>query len=220
MKIRIRIKIWLVLTALLIPGAFFLAWNTTQALKLEMAEMAAAEDLIDSLSQLRMIAVETTLYHESRASDQWQRKISALQAQVVRLSGSGQLNKARAERFLKKAELAQVIYARLTTLPSNTNANATASEKSANAEQEARTVTALFVVTQEMNDIGREVIVGNQREVNAALGRMALTMLFIILVLAGLVLFMWRLISRGVLEPLQKLERGTQKVAAGDYSVG
>jgi PAS domain S-box-containing protein len=220
MKIRTRINLWLLLTALLIPGTFFLAWETSRSLDIKMREMADAEKLINSLAQLRMIAVETTLYHEARASDQWQRKVATLQTELKRLPTSREIDRARVDRFLKRITLAQTIYARLAALPttSPTTLPAAGGEQTSNAEQTARTVTALFVVTQEMNDIGYEIIADDQLEVKAALFRMQLSMLVVILVLAGSMLFVWRLISRGVLAPLQQFERGAQSVAAGDYS--
>ena len=41
-------------------------------------DIKGAEDLIYSVTQLRQIAVETALFNELRAQDQWVRKIASV----------------------------------------------------------------------------------------------------------------------------------------------
>ena len=46
------------------------------------ADIRAAEDLIYSTTQLCQVVVETALYNEARAQDQWLRKIMSVQHEL------------------------------------------------------------------------------------------------------------------------------------------
>jgi PAS domain S-box-containing protein len=182
----------------------------------ETQSIEAAVALIDSATQLRQIGVETTLFHEQRAQDQWQRKLTNMRAQTDRMPVSTPGELAQVRSISKKLDLLQTIYARLATTTTLSNSGMRPGLKP-DPSVEARTVASLLVVTQEIIDIGHNLIRGNRVEGAQALRNLQLSVLLVIVTMGAFVLFVWRLVRRSILQPLRVFEEGARQVAAGNY---
>ena len=105
MKIRSQINGLLVLAAVIISVAVVMTVMSVRDVAQTTSDISAAQDLIDSASQLRQVAVETALFHEVRSQDQWQRKIASVTREVDRMRITTPREKANLESIRKKIEL-------------------------------------------------------------------------------------------------------------------
>ena len=217
MKIRSQINGLLVLAAVIISVAVVMTVMSVRDVAQTTSDISAAQDLIDSASQLRQVAVETALFHEVRSQDQWQRKIASVTREIDHMRITTPREMANLERIRKKIALMQIIYPRLTVGPGAATAGATPSRSELELAMEARAVASLLVVTQEVIDIGHELIRGNREQAKSAFRKMQVSIGLVILAMGSLIAFVWLLVSRRILQPLRIFEQGTKQLAAGNY---
>ena len=218
MKIRSQINGLLVMAALIISVAVGMTLFSARDVEQTASDISAAEDLIESASQLRQVAVETALFHEVRSQDQWQRKIASVTREIHRMRTTTPREKANLDRIRKKIELMQIIYPRLIEGLGATTGRATVSRSDLEVAMETRAVASLLVVTQEVIDIGHELIRGNREQAKAALRGMQVSIGLVILAMGALIAFVWLLVSRRILQPLRIFGQGTKQLAAGNYT--
>lgn len=200
------------------PVAFGLALFAVHDIEQKVRQISKAEEMIASATQLRLIAVETALFHEARAQDQWFRKVASMQVEIGRMPYDSPLEQAQLAQLRKNLNLAQSIYPRLITASLQRQDRLKPAEKNIYTEMEARTITSLAVITQELMDTGNELISSNRHQAMHAMRLMQWSISLIILAMGVLVGFYWSLIGHDILRPLRKLELGTRRIAAGDYS--
>ncbi len=217
MKIRSQINGLLVLAAVIISVAVVMTVMSVRDVAQTTSDITAAQDLIESASQLRQVAVETALFHEVRSQDQWQRKIASVTREIDRMRITTPREKANLESIRKKIQLMQIIYPRLTRGLGATT-NATTSRSELEVAMESRAVASLLVVTQEVIDIGHELIRGNQEQAKSAFWSLQVVIGLVILAMGTLIGFVWLLVSRRILRPLRIFEQGTKQLAAGNYT--
>ena len=217
MKIREKINLLAVLSVLVLPASLGITLFTVRDMAQQMQQMANAEDLISSATQLRLIAVETAMFHEARATDQWHKKIVGIQAELDLMRGDSDAERADFGRIRKNIKLAESIYPRLIMHSQAQRNELNSGGKGIDTAMEARTVNGLSVLTQEMMDAAKELITSNRTQVTRAMHMMQLSVAIVVLVMAILVTFFWRLIGNRVLRPLREIERGTRLIAGGDY---
>ena len=217
MKIRLQINGLLVIATVIISVAVVMTVILARDVEQTTSDINAVEDLIDSASQLRQVAVETVLFHEVRSQDQWQRKIASVTSEIDHMRITTPREKANLERIRKKIELMQIIYPRLTGGSGATLPRAATSRSELEVARETRAVASLLTVTQEVIDIGHELIRGNREQAKTAFRSMQVSIGLIILAMGALIAFVWLLVSRRILQPLRIFERGTQQLAAGNY---
>jgi PAS domain S-box-containing protein len=217
LKIRSQINGLLVIAAFIISVAVALTLISAREVEQTTSDISAAQDLIESASQLRQVAVETALFHEARSQDQWQRKITSVTLEMDRMRVTTPREKTNLESIRKKIELMQIIYPRLTGGSGATLPGATISRSELEVAKESRAVASILVVTQEVNDIAHELIRGNREQAATALRGLQVSIGLVILAMGALIAFVWLLVSRRILQPLRIFERGTQQLAAGNY---
>ena len=218
MRIRLQINVLLVISLLLIPATFSMALLSARNVEQKQGVIKGAEDLINSATQLRQIAVETALFNEPRARDQWIRKIASLNRELDHRRVVTPRDKEVIERIRKRIALMQVIYLRLLSTPALETEKLVFDKAGGRNNLDARAVASLMVVTQEVMDISHDLIRGNRADAEVALSVMKLTIFVAFLALSTLMAFAWYLVSHRILRPLRAFEKGTQQVAAGDYS--
>ena len=218
MKIRSQINGLLVIAALIISIAVGMTLFCARDVEQTASDISAAEDLIESASQLRQVAVETALFHEVRSQDQWQRKIASVTGEIHRMRITTPREKANLDRIRKKIELMQIIYPRLIEGLGATTGRAAVSRSDMEVAMETRAVASLLVVTQEVIDIGHELIRGNREQAKTALRGMQVSIGLVILAMGALIAFVWLLVSRRILQPLRIFGQGTKQLAAGNYA--
>ena len=217
MKIRSQIIGLLVTAAIIISVAVVMTVMSARDVAQTTSDISAAQDLIDSASQLRQVAVETALFHEVRSQDQWQRKIASVSHEIDRMRVTTPREKTNLDSIRKKIELMQIIYPRLTGRPDAPMHSATSTRSELEAAMETRAVASLLVVTQEVIDIGHELIRGNREQAKTAMRGMQVSIGLVILAMGALISFVWLLVSRRILQPLRIFEQGTQQLATGNY---
>ncbi|WP_210542511.1 ATP-binding protein [Rhodoferax sp. PAMC 29310] len=167
---------------------------------------------------MRQVAVETALFHELRSQDQWQRKMASISSEIDRMPTTTTLEESSLERLRKKIDLMQIIYPRLTSRTRSTPDGSTTPGSELEVAMETRAVASLLVVTQEVIDIAHELIRGNREQAKTALLRMQTSIGMVILAMGALIVFVWLLVSRRILQPLRIFEQGTKQLAAGNYA--
>ncbi len=217
MKIRSQINGLLVLAALIIPVAIGMTLLSARDVDEAAIDINAAEDLIHSATQLSQVAVETALFHEARAQDQWSRKIASVGVEIDRMRINTPREKTNLEQIRKRIALMQTIYPRLT----GQSAGATGEPRhrpDIEMTTQTRAVASLLVVTQEVIEIGNELIRGNREQAKAALRAMQVSIGLVILAMGAFTVFVWLLVRLRVLRPLRIFEQGTTQLAQGNYT--
>ena len=218
MKIRSQINGLLVLAAVLISVATVMTVMSVRDVQQTTSDISATQDLIESASQLRQVAVETALFHEVRSQDQWQRKIASVTREIDNMRITTLREKAHLDSIRKKIKLMQIIFPRLTRGPGAATPIAASARSELEVARETRAVASLLVVTQEVVDIGHELIRVNQEQAETAIRGMQASIGLVILAMGTLIGFVWLLVSRRILQPLRIFEQGTQQLAAGNYT--
>ncbi|NDP37866.1 MAG: response regulator [Rhodoferax sp.] len=209
MKIRSQINGLLVLAALIIPVAVGMTLLSARDVEQATSDINAAEDLIHSATQLRQVAVETALFDEVRAKDQWSRKIAGVSGEIDRMRTTTPREKTNLDQIRMRVALMEIIYPRLTVKP-GAAADAAAAQ--------TRAVASLLGVTQELIEIGNELIRSNRDEAGTALRAMQVSIGVIILAMGAFTVFVWLLIRRRILRPLRIFEQSTTQLAQGNYA--
>lgn len=218
MRIRTQINTLLAIAALLIPVAIGMTLYAVRNVEEKANDSRATEELILSVTRLRHIAVETALFPEARAQEQWQRKIASVGLELDRKRVNTPREKVNISRIRNNIELMQVIYPRLIRAPGSTTAILDAGQTDRNAAVKARAVASLLVVTQEVTEIGQDLLRENHHEAAVALRIMEFSSSLILLVLGILFAFICYLLNYRILRPLRDFDQATQQVAAGNYS--
>lgn len=218
MKIRSRINGLLLMAALIVPPSVGVALYLTRDVQVRIDDIVAAEHLIHSATQLAQVAVETALFHEVRSQDQWHRKFASINDELGSIRVTTPEGKENIERIRKNIDLMQVIFPRLVREPGANTGAMVEPLSSVRAAMESRSVASLLVLSQEITVVGAELIRGNRDAADVALRRLRLAIGMLMLVISALTVFAWKLVSRGVLRPLQAFEQGTREVAAGNYA--
>ncbi len=218
MKIRSQVNAVLLLAALVGAIAVGVTLLFSRDLDNATRDMEVAQALIDSANQLRQIGVETSLFHERRAQDQWARKLASMRAQIDQMPISAPIEQAQLANIRRKLDLMQTIYGRLVVAPTVGTAGSQGSGSMRDPSVEARSVASLLVVTQEVVDIGNRLIRGNREEGAQALRKLQWSVLLVTLSMGAFAVFAWRLMRRHLLQPLRVFEEGTRHVAAGNYA--
>lgn len=218
MKIRSQIIGLLLMAALIVPLSAGVALYLARDVEARIDDILATENLGHSASQLAQVAVETALFHEARSQDQWHRKIASINDELgsIRVTNPG--DKEGVERIRKNIDLMQVIFPRLVREPGANTGAVGQPLSEVRSAMESRSVASLLVVSQEITVIGAELIRGNRDEAEVAFRRLRLAIGLIMLMISALAVFAWKVVSRGVLRPLQDFEQGTREVAAGNYA--
>lgn len=208
----------LVLAALLLTLSLGLIVSTVSGVVSRSNDIAAVEDIVRDAVSLRMVAFETVLYHQTRSYGQWQSKLEAMTGKLELLAENSPDRAEKITRMLKKLALAKSVYSRLSPLPSTekwANKNANPIETTS---LEARTVSSLFIILEEVTDEGYELIHVNREKSSTALQYMQWSSALVMFMLGGFFLLVWRNMARSVLRPLLDFEHATQRIAAGDYA--
>ena len=203
MKIRSQINWWLVIAGLTTAATFSVTYVAALNVERAMRDVNAAEDFIHSTTELRQVAMETALFHEIRTQDQWRRKISSVSVDLDLMRITTPREATNLESIQKRIELMQTIYPRLIEL---------------DPIKKQRAVASILVVTQEMEDIGHEMIRGNRAEAAVAMRYAQVSAGLAILAMGALIVFVWLLVKRRILRPLRYFEHATQQLAAGNYT--
>ena len=218
MKIRSQINWWLVIAGLMIPVTFSMTFFSARDVQQAMRDINATEDLIYGITHLRQVAVETVLFHEIRTQDQWQRKIASVSADLARMRITTPREVMNLERIQKRIELMQTLYPRLIGAPDGAAGRSSTTPSELDPIKEKRVVASILVVTQEMIDIGHEMIRGNLAQATVAMRYVQVSVALALLAMVALVVFVWRLVKRRILRPLRIFEQGTKQLAAGNYT--
>lgn len=178
----------------------------------ESSDREFTEFLFRSIAQLRLLAVETSLYGEPRAAEQWALREREL---AQRLHAAPERDAPWNDALAKVRDthtILKVIYQRLAEPPGEISADE-------HAELMARTLSSLMVVTHELWDqtsvLSHHVLA--ESESRESLNRLLIYTMLGILLLN--IVLLNALLYRHVLGPLEVIKTGVDRVAAGDYTV-
>jgi PAS domain S-box-containing protein len=217
LKIKTKINALLVSGSLLVAlvgGVMFFADRDITA---NRQVIQANEKLIHSSAELRLLAIETILYREERASDQWQRKIRSIHAELQALEISLPEDRAALARIRKNIDSAEAIHTELQpeSAPTGNATPTSAAEESAFA---ARNFAALTLVIQDVIDSADQLVRANRLKMEQSLRTQRIAFDLMLLAMLAQLAFMWRSTRRSILRPLTTFVGATQRVAAGDYT--
>ena len=222
MLIRIQLKAVLIAAcvAVSLVVAAGLHWNArTQSAS---AEFESVNQLMRGINTLRVISAESVYLSTPLALDQWQRQAKKLQLELQSLGDESRLHRAEFEAMASRLATVQSDFLRQAgQLGGATSAvPPTHPDKPEGIalSQRDRLVVTLLALTDELADSGRTLLAAELHDLRVAEKRLMQTALLLLLVLLGVLVFVWRLVRTEVLRPLLELSMGVQQVTAGDYS--
>ena len=203
-----------VLLAFLLAG---LAVNHQQS-RYAVAESLVADSVQTGVNELRFVMVETLLYADARSRLQWQRKHASILKELDRQDFEAPRERLLLQRMHLNHLSADTLYRLLTGSGED---NGHAARGSVN-EAQARTVSSLLLVTQEMLDDANELSRITQESILATQARGEALMLAAVLLVVAIMGSIGWLISRRVLAPVAALQQGATMIAAGrlDHRLG
>ena len=177
----------------------------------ETADREFTEFLFRSLAQLRLLAVETSLYHEPRANEQWLLRQEAVSDALTTAPVRGEPWNQALLKVRAAYEILVVLHQRLAEPPGQMS-------EAEYRELQARTLSSLMVVSNDFWDQTSQLshLAQQQAESREAGSKLLIySMLGILLInIVGLI----ALLYRHVLSPLAAITVGIDRVAARDYA--
>ena len=155
---KIRSQVDALLTASVVVLTLVCGWAVSIARDVEhvQVQISAVEALIRSAAELRQIAMETDLFHEPRARDQWHRKISAMLAELDHMPTGSLTDITDIDRIRQYIVTAKTVYARLPPLSATSAGAADFRPFPADAGLEARAIASLL--TSEISDVAYDMV--------------------------------------------------------------
>lgn len=179
--------VFLAALLLILSLGALLLWNA-QSLQRERDDIALANRLINSIAQLRLAAVETSLFHESRAQHQWQYKSRALTLELDNAHFSGTRDGQHAKRIKANLRLAQTVYARLSSSEDE--------PEGPHHERQVRATATLLLITEEMKTAAHAIRQNSDAVLEARLRNLHMLAVLTFMALLTLLGYVWRLLRR------------------------
>ena len=177
----------------------------------ETADRQFTEFLFGNIAQLRLLAVETSLYHEPRAAEQWLLRQQAVSDALTTAPARGDPWNQALLKVRAAYEILIVLYRRLAEPPGQVS-------ETEYRELQARTLSSLMVVS---NDFWNQTTVLSHQAQQLAASRELVSALLIYSMLCILlinIVVLIGLLYRHVLSPLAAITVGIDRVAARDYA--
>ena len=215
---KIRSQVDALLTASVVVLTLVCGWAVSIARDAEhvQVQISAVEALIRSTAELRQIAMETDLFHEPRARDQWHRKISAMLAELDHMPTGSLTDITDIDRIRQYIVTAKTVYARLPPLSATSAGAADFRPFPADSGLEARAIASLL--TSEISDVAYDMVGRKRMELAKSWNGMRIAAASIAMTMSIVIFLAWNLIRRRILMPLRKIEHGALMIATGDYS--
>jgi PAS domain S-box-containing protein len=215
MRIRSLVNI-LVLTCVLMLMFLLTGLATNfQKFRHAVADASVAEKMQVGVNDLRFSMFETMLYGIPRAREQWQIKHAAMHEVLDRQSLDNQNLQLLLNKIRSNHATADVLFKRLTATSESGNQAILTSDQ---REASTRTVSTLLLVTQEMWDDATEFSRISQVSIMAAQQANEALIVFTGLMLASIAGWVWWLVRRRVLKPIEVVRKGTENFAAGNLA--
>lgn len=183
----------------------------------ERREMAQAQLLASNVASLRFIVVETILHDDQRSAVQWKSKMDDMRAFLGSAPFEGMRDNTMLDKIRANFDLLDVLYQRLRQHSDRSAATATA-DPERRKEVFFRTMSALFVATQDMTDQTFSLTSQNHHQLNSSLWTTKWLIAACFALVALLLLALRRVIGKRVLQPIADVQEGTLHIARGDFS--
>lgn len=198
-------------TALLLI-AVALLW-TAREVEHALSINRTAEGIRDAIHELNYVAVDTILHYEERSQRQWRIKHRALSAMLAGLQlGPEYQNLVEVTR--KSLARTQTLYPEL--LVYHRAAKEKAIDQTQFREVEARIVSRLLGQFQDMNSNAARIGELSMNRITSAQRVLGGLIIAFITAISAIVAVNWMFISRKVLAPVGRLQKGTEVVASGN----
>ena len=210
MQIRTRVDALIATATALLSITFAVMLYAAAQVSHELADVTQADDLIHQTAELRLIAMEATLFHEPRSQTQWQKRVGSIQRHIASMPVDTAEERNDLKRIKERIETAQGVFARIPLIDTASNPEARLAE--------ASTMASLLVITSEIVDSGR--VFADSASANAQTAAHTIMQAIVLALLISALLLMairW-LIRRSIFTPLAAFEQGAQRMAEGDYA--
>ena len=178
------------------------------------AQAGKTEDVTRATAQFGYLGMETALYQESRAAAQWRARIGSFRTALKTLHPDSAAARALLARQFINLGVMERLYARLTAAGVAPLVGGSA----ANQRSAPATMSALFLVTQDMADDAFALARLSREELGSSQQLLSVLMLLNVLMLGGLIAFGSIAIRRHVLRPIEILKSGIEAVSSGDMA--
>ena len=178
------------------------------------AQAAKAELLVRAAGQFGYLGMETALYQEDRSETQWRARIGSFRTALAALSPESAAARALLARQHSNLEVMERLYVKLTAPGiAPLVGGSVAGQRSA-----PTTVSALFLVTQDMADDAFALTRLSREELDSSQQLLSALMLLNVVLLGSLIAFGSLAIRRRVLRPIEILKSVMEAVSSGDLA--
>ncbi len=178
------------------------------------AEAGKAEAVARATAQFGYLGMETALYQQERAEVQWRARIGSFRTALAALHPDSAPARALLARQHANLEVMQRLHAKL-TLP---GIAPLVGGVAANAQQAPATMSALFLVTQDMADDAFALARLSREELGSSQQLLSTLMLLNVVMLGSLIAFGSLAIRRRVLRPIEVMKGVMEAVSSGDLA--
>ena len=190
---------------------FWASRDVSQAIAIDRI----ADEIGREASTLRYLAIDTILYFEPRSKQQWQSKYDELTRTLADLD-LGHEHQETIAHIRREHRSVGVLYARM--LEYHYAALTNEAERNRFQELKARAASRLMGVLQDMQSDTFQLSRASYTHAATSQRRLSLLIAVFATVIGAIVVGNWVLITRNVLAPVDRLQKGTEIVAAGDLT--
>ncbi len=215
MRIRSLVNILVVACALMLMFLLTGLATNFQKFRHAVADASVAEKMQVGVNDLRFSMFETMLYGIPRAREQWQIKHAQMHEVLEQQSLDNQNLQLLLNKIRSNHATADVLFKRLTAASGDGNQSLLTSDE---REASTRTVSTLLLVTQEMWDDATEFSRISQVSIMAAQQANEALIVFTGLMIVSIAGWVWWLVRRRVLRPIEAVRKGAEIFAAGNLA--
>ena len=199
-----QFNLFAIVASFTLVASIFVTGVAVQQVRVKAAHVAQAESTMRGVSGFRYLAMETVLYGEPRARQQWHKRVLSFQ----NVLDSHTYDEAEENVLLAREKAGLAVLDRL-FMRIERNPPATTGRRS------SAITSALFLTSQKMLDDGFELMQLNRHGLEQAYNRALWCGLSSLLALALMIVAVGFIIKRRVLLPVAALHKVTEQVMAG-----
>ncbi|MES2207924.1 MAG: ATP-binding protein [Pseudomonadota bacterium] len=189
---------------------------TSLELSRHAKDSKVASRLISDITSLRFVLTETFLYQETRSKQLWEKKVNNIDASIHNHTYALPAENLLKEEVLKNKNTVDTLYKRLMAAYIFESHHGGSLET--HKELQARTISALLVVTQHMLDGAEEINDLNQSHILAISMQRQSIAFYGLMMFSLIITIFWVIIRRNILVPISYFQRGTEIITQGNLS--
>ena len=215
MKLRTLLTILVSVTTVLVVVSFYRLLISTQEFARQEQDAKVVQQLVSDIIDLRFILTESVLYKETRSQQLWAKKLASLRVSLRTHQYALQSENEYVRRIISVQNSIDFAYDRLAKIiyPLSTSTPVPRQD-----ELIARTISSLFVLTQEMLDHSAQISrINHDTSVKNSERRKVVSFIALCLFSSIIGIFIFVILNK-ILKPIRDFQISTEIIAQGNLS--